>query len=76
MNTKKCKTITELYDGMDRADGSLFDRGAADSYYGRGLDPHYFFAGMRLIDLTKEQITEYTAGYNKNTELGDYKDWS
>ena len=75
MNTVKCKTLNELYDGMDRADGSLYDCGKADSYYGRGTNPHYYFAGMRLTDLTKEQIAEYKAGHDKNTELGDYKDW-
>ena len=26
----------------DRRHGGPFDRGGADSYYGRGLDPHYY----------------------------------
>lgn len=69
------QTLNEMNDGMDRGHNSLYDRGKADSYYGRGITPHYYFAGMRITDLTKEQIAEYTAGYNYNTALGDFKDW-
>jgi len=59
-------------DGMDRKHNSLYDRGAADSYYGRRQEPHYYIGSSRITDLTEEQIAEYRAGHFENT---DYKDW-
>ena len=49
MNTVKCKTINELYDGMDRADGSLYDCGKADSYYGHPASCSAACASVRGI---------------------------
>lgn len=70
---------------MDAADiifkakhGSPMDRGSADRYYGRPYDPHYWPEGtyfgtrIELADMTVDQITDYTYGYN-NEE--DRKDW-
>ena len=67
-------------DGMDRTrNGSLYDCGAADSYYGRRRNPHYWpdrtFSGERVHDLTPEQIAEYNQGFDDNTARGDFKDW-
>ena len=59
-------------DGMNRNHNSLYDRGAADSYYGRRQDPHYYVGSSRITDLTEEQIAEYRLGYIENN---DYKDW-
>jgi hypothetical protein len=59
-------------DGMDRGHQSLYDRGAADSYYGRKIDPHYYINTTRITDLTDEQIAEYCLGYSENT---GFKDW-
>lgn len=59
-------------DGMNRDHGSLYDRGGADSYYGRKMTPHYYVGSSRVTDLTDEQIAEYRAGYVENTDL---KDW-
>lgn len=60
--------------------GSLYDRGSADSYYGRVPDPHYGGVGGRSgerFDVTDPQsCAEYMAGFNGNTELGDFKDYT
>lgn len=61
--------------------GGPFDRGSADSYYSRGLDPHYYVAGtgtsdrIEQKDMTVEQIAEYMAGYEYNESCGDKKSW-
>lgn len=59
--------------------GSLWDRGSADSYYGRPRDPHYYpdgsYNGERVTDLTPEQVKEYLGGYEWNEDFGDKKSW-
>ena len=59
--------------------GSLFDRGSADSYYGRDRSPHYYpegtYNGPRVTDLTEEEIAAYNAGYDYNEQYGDKKSW-
>jgi hypothetical protein len=61
--------------------GGPYDRGAADSYYGRPFDPHYFVdrtyssPRVNLADMTPQEIVEYTAGYNDNEKSGNKKDW-
>lgn len=56
--------------------GSLYDRGSADSYYRRPRDPHWYpqgtYHGEKVTDLIEEEIAEYNAGYDENTE---FKDW-
>ena len=50
------------------------DRGSSDRYYGRSYDPHYWPEGtyigkrVELADMTVDQITEYTYGYNNETD--------
>ena len=60
--------------------GCLFDRGSADSYYGRPRDPHYGGvggnSGSRVESLTAEEVAEYQAGYTYNELYGDRKDYS
>ena len=62
-----------------RRHGSLYDRGSADSYYGRARDPHYGGvggdSGRRVDQLTVEEVAEYQAGYDWNERFGDKKDW-
>ena len=59
--------------------GSLYDRGSADSHYGRQPAPHYGGVGgdsgerVRVHD--KTSVDEYMAGYNYNERFGDKKDW-
>ena len=56
--------------------GSLFDRGSADSYYGRPMTPHYrTAAGAEITDLCPEEVQEYIDGYRWNEQFGDKKDW-
>jgi hypothetical protein len=59
--------------------GCLYDRGSADSYYGRRRDPHYGGvggdSGRRVDQLTVEEVAEYQAGYDWNERFGDKKDW-
>jgi hypothetical protein len=65
----------------DDRHGGPFDRGSADSYYGRGFNPHYFVGAtystpeVKQADMTPEEIAAYAAGYEYNEELGDKKDW-
>lgn len=57
--------------------GSLFDRGSADSYYGRTQNPHWWPLGTgrgeMIVQLNKKEIAEYIAGYEENEKLGHKK---
>jgi hypothetical protein len=59
--------------------GSFFDRGAADSYYGRPRDPHRGgvggMSGERVDAKAPADLEAYHAGYDYNEEYGDKKDW-
>jgi len=59
--------------------GSLFDRGSADSYYGRTPNPHYGGvggdSGERVAVTHPDERAEYLAGYRYNEQFGDKKDW-
>ena len=63
----------------DSAHGSFFDRGAADSYYHRGRDPHRGGvggdSGPRIDATTAEEVEAYNAGYDYNEQFGGKKDW-
>jgi hypothetical protein len=65
----------------DERHGGPYDRGSADSYYRRGMEPHYYIAGtgsskrIEVADMTPEEIEAYKAGYNDNEEDGDFKDY-
>ena len=65
----------------DKRHGGAYDRGSADSYYRRGFNPHYYMGAtyssdrVELADMTPEEITAYTKGYNDNEDAGNYKDW-
>lgn len=66
----------------DQRHGGPFDRGSADSYYRRPFDPHFYRGDtytserVEMKDMTAEEITAYTAGYNYNEQYGDRKDWN
>jgi hypothetical protein len=59
--------------------GCLWDRGSADSYYGRAPDPHYGGVGggsgptVRVTDAAS--VAEYMAGYEDNEQLGNKKNY-
>lgn len=61
--------------------GSPYDRGGADSYYGRGYNPHYYTSGTHnspMVDkdsMLQDEIIAYKAGYDDNEKAGELKDW-
>ena len=59
--------------------GSLYDRGRADSYYGRTAEPHWWpngtHNGYKVTALTSEECAEYLEGFNDNEKSGDFKNW-
>jgi hypothetical protein len=59
-----------------KRNGSLYDRGNSDSYYGRARDPHWYpngtYNGEKVTELTKKEIEEYNKGYDENTDYKDY----
>ena len=61
--------------------GGPYDRGQADSYYGREYNPHYFVGDtykspkIELAQMTVAEIVAYTAGYTDNEANGDKKEW-
>jgi len=63
---------------MMKRNGSPYDRGSADSYYGRSPRPHfytcasYFTNKVEQANMTPQQVQEYYAGYDDND---DAKDW-
>jgi hypothetical protein len=67
---------------FDRTHGSPFDRGAADSYYHRPLDPHWYPEGtyngdrVEAKDMHGIQLRAYAMGYEFNERFGDKKDWN
>ena len=65
----------------DQRHGGPWDRGSADSHYNRRFDPHYYVGDtystprIGLANMTAQEITAYTAGYEYNEEFGEKKDW-
>lgn len=70
--------MTTVY---DKRHGGPWDRGSADSYYGRGRVPHYFVGDTRqsamvmMADMTEDEINAYHAGYDDNEQFGGKKEW-
>lgn len=74
--------ITELTrEKYDQRHGGPFDRGSADSYYGRPRIPHLYAGGTGTSPrieqdcMTNEEIQAYLAGYQWNEQFGDKKSW-
>ena len=65
----------------DTRHGGPYDRGSADSHYNRRFDPHYYVGDtystprIGLANMTAQEITAYTAGFNDNESFGEKKDW-
>jgi hypothetical protein len=61
--------------------GGAYDRGAADSYYSRPRQPHYFkgftHIGVKVEegDMSDDEVSAYHAGYDDNEEAGNKKEW-
>jgi hypothetical protein len=70
-----------INESFDTRHGGPFDRGSADSYYGRPRDPHYFKGGthnsekVTLEQMSFAEILAYNTGYDYNEQYGDKKDW-
>jgi hypothetical protein len=66
----------------DTSHGSAFDRGSADSHYGRPARPHMYMGATYTSDeigaseMTPAEIQAYYAGYQWNEQFGDKKDYS
>lgn len=72
---------------VDKRHGSPYDRGSADKYYGRDVDPHYFvghsYTSERISveQMTLQQIAEYHLGYEESDvkafgiSFSDICDW-
>ena len=64
----------------DERHGGPFDRGTADSYYGREYNPHYFvgdsYNSPRIdqASMTEREINEYAAGFELNEASNNFKD--
>ena len=65
----------------DQRHGGAFDRGSADSYYGRPMNPHLYEGGtgtsrkIERSEMTAAEIQAYRAGYQWNEQFGDKKSW-
>jgi len=65
----------------DQVHGNPFDRGSADSYYGRAKIPHWYPNGTGNEPeipsnlMTDSEIRAYYAGYEYNEQMGDKKSW-
>ena len=74
------ETLTQ-HGYYDERHGGPYDRGTADSYYGRDYNPHYFVGDtynspkIELVQMTAAEIVAYTAGYTNNEANGDKKEW-
>ena len=67
----------------DHRHGGAYDRGSADSYYGRPKNPHYYIGptspGAQMVSenkMTPSEIIAYNAGYDDNERSGDKKNWN
>ena len=55
---------------FDKRHGGAYDRGSADAWYGREVNPHYYLGDtyqspkVEKVDMTEEEIAAYMAGYN------------
>ena len=64
---------------MNTRHGSPYDRGAADAYYGRPREPHYYPSGTGFgkrfakSEMSELEILEYNLGYS---EEKDRKNWN
>jgi hypothetical protein len=64
---------------IDTSHGSFFDRGSADSYYGRPYNPHCnkIVDGtyVKFLATTHDEYALYKAGWDHNNSSGDVKDY-
>jgi hypothetical protein len=74
-------TIEYRGEVFDRTHGSPFDRGSADSHYGRPQDPHWYpegsYRGDRIEpeNMSIAEMRAYFMGYEFNERFGDKKNY-
>ena len=57
---------------LDREHGSPYDRGSADSWYGRNPRPHYYTGSSLMSEriehdkMSEEEVKEYWRGFDDN----------
>jgi len=79
MNYKEAKLAT---DHFDKKHGSPFDRGAADSWYSRPQEPHWYPEGtgrgkrIESKDMSIAEMRAYFAGYEYNEQFGGKKEYN
>ena len=77
MNYKEALAISKSK--YDMVHGSFWDRGSADSYYGRPRTPHRGGvggdSGPRIEATTEAELEAYHAGYDYNEQFGDKKSY-
>jgi len=74
---------TQEFQGIsyDATHGSPFDRGSADSWYGRPQQPHKYPNGtgnaprVESSDMTLSEMRAYYKGYEYNEQFGGKKDY-
>jgi hypothetical protein len=74
---------TQEFQGItyDASHGSPFDRGSADSWYGRIPSPHKYPNGtgnkprIEGHDMTLAEMKAYYKGYDYNEQFGGKKDY-
>ena len=54
---------------------SAASAGSADSYYGRSRKPNKSENGVKIYNLTPEEIKAYNKAYDENEESQNFKDW-
>lgn len=66
---------------FDKRHGGPWDRGAADNFYGRPFNPHYFKESTNpLLRVSKnhmspDELDAYKNGWEWNESIGNKKDW-
>ena len=64
---------------LDRGHGSPYDRGSADSYYGRSKEPHYYegatYDSKKITDLNTKELSDYNKGYDDQEKSGVKKQY-
>ena len=74
----------EIKEGIDsikvkqpqhRGHRSAASAGSADSYYGRSRKPNKSENGVKIYNLTPEEVNAYNKAYDENEESQSFKDW-
>lgn len=79
LTIKSATKITSIKEVTNTEHGGPYDRGSADAWYARPMNPHWYpkgtYMGERIKEdkMSEQEIAEYHFGY-MNSEFGG-KDW-